>query len=361
MPRRASLLVVGAIVVAIGFLFFRVIWPLIASLFFAGMLAILFWPAYEWLVRCFRGYRRLAAIATTVGIVCVVVLPTAGLMSVAGYQLFQAGEDVDKAFQGNQSGPVTAYPILERANEFLEENLSAEMYDKARKLAEDGLTNVTQTVYERTVDLAGGLIAFVVGLIVMLLSLYYAFVDGPELIRVVRKLSPLDEQEEEELFQRFDNVCRGVVLGTVVSALVQGLLAGIGFAIVGVDWIWMLIVLTMFFSMIPFLGAGSVWITVSIALAFDERWWAAGFLVAYGTLVVSLSDNFVRAYVLHNRANMHPLIAFITVLGALQVIGLWGIFVGPLTAAFFFALVKTLQNRLVDSDPSDPERPAAET
>ncbi|MDA7980619.1 MAG: AI-2E family transporter [Pirellulales bacterium] len=354
MSRRASLLIVAGTVVVIGILFFRVIWPLIAPLFFAGLLAILFWPAYEWVVRLFRGRRRWAAIATTAGIVCVIVLPAAGLLTVAGMQLFTAGEQAIKAIQESQNGrstdDIALHPAIAEVNDFLRENLDDKQFEQARTIAAESLASATKTVYERTVDLAGGLLAFAIGLGVMLVALYYAFADGHKLMESVCGLSPLDDVEEKELFNQFDRVCRGVVLGTVVSALVQGILAGIGFAIVGVEWVWLLIVLTMFFAMIPFLGAASVWITVAVFLAFEESWWSALFIVAYGGGIISLSDNVVRTYILHNKANMHPLIAFVTVIGALQVIGLWGIFVGPLTAAFFFALLKTLQNRLLQPE-----------
>ncbi len=362
MSRRVSLLIIAATVIAIGFVFFRVIWPLIPPLFFAGMLAILFWPVYEKVVTLFRGHRRWAALATTVGIVGIVVLPLAGMLTLAGIQLVdvgenlvKAGQDIVTAIKQNQQGGegLEAYPMIQEVDAFLRENVSADIYDTARQMAEDSLGGITRTIYQQAINLVGGVLTFVIGLAIMLLSLYYAFADGPKLVSAVRKLSPLNDAEEVELYNNFDRVCRGVVLGTLVSALVQGALAGIGFTIVGVGWVWMLMVLTMFFAMIPFLGAASVWISVALVLAFEGSWWKAGFIVVYGGGVVSLSDNFVRAYVLHNRANMHPLIAFVTVIGALQVIGLWGIFVGPLTAAFFFFFVKTLQHRLLDSKEGD--------
>ena len=212
---------------------------------------------------------------------------------------------------------------------------------------------MTKTIYDRTSALASDVISFLISAVVMVLALYYFLADGDSLIAEARRLSPLESEDERTLFEQFEQVCRGVVLGTVVSALIQGILAGIGFAIIGVGRVWLLTVLTMLFSFIPFLGAAAVWICVTIGLMFEQRFGAALFLAAYGTVVVSTSDNFVRAYMIHGRAQMHPLIALVTVLGALQLVGLWGIFVGPISAAFFYALLNIFHQRLLEAEKEE--------
>ena len=188
-----------------------------------------------------------------------------------------------------------------------------------------------------------------IGLVVMALALYYLFADGHKLAEEAQRLSPLEDEEGLTLYSQFENICRGVVLSSVVAAVVQGILAGIGFAIVGVQRIWLLAIVTMFSSLIPFLGAAAVWICVVVVLLFEQRFWTAMFLGIYGTFVVSASDNLIKAYVIGDRARMHPFIVLVTVLGALQLVGLWGIFVGPMTAAFFYALLNILRSRLLDN------------
>jgi predicted PurR-regulated permease PerM len=186
----------------------------------------------------------------------------------------------------------------------------------------------------------------------MVVALYYFFADGETLLREGRNLLPFAAEDQQTLLDQFDNICRGVVLGTVVAGLIQGVLAGIGFAIIGVERVWLLAVCSMLFSFIPFLGAAAVWICVTIALLFEQRYGAAGFLAVYGTVVISGSDNLVKAHIIHGRAQMHPLIALVTVLGALQLVGLWGIFLGPISAAFFYALLNTLKRKLLEEKPA---------
>jgi predicted PurR-regulated permease PerM len=141
-----------------------------------------------------------------------------------------------------------------------------------------------------------------------------------------------------------------VIVGTVVAARAQALMAGVGFFFAGVPNVLLLMAVTMFFAFIPFVGAGTVVTLVSVWLALDGHYLAAGLLLVYNLIVVSLMDNVIRSLVIGSHARMNPLVAFITVVGALQLIGLWGIFVGPLIAAFFYTLLKLLREKIVSDE-----------
>lgn len=355
MSRKLSLLILAGTALAIGVLFFRVVRPFIFPLLFAAILAVLFRPVYLWAIRVCYGRRRIAAAVVTVGVICLIMLPLGGVLTLAGIQLVEAGRSFVEAIDLPENAEDTKrlvdpenYPQLAQAWEAVRSRLSDENIRQLRQFSSNALLGVTQTLYERTTALAGDVIAFTVGMVIMVLALYYFLADGDQLMSEARRLSPLEQEDEEVLFGQFADVCRGVILGTVVAGVVQGILAGIGFAILGVDRVWLLVVFTIFFSFIPFLGAASVWIFVTIGLLLDQQWGAAIFLTIYGTIIVSGTDNLIRAYIIHDRAQMHPLVALVTVLGALQLVGLWGIFVGPITAAFFYAMLNTLRRRLLD-------------
>ncbi|REK17575.1 MAG: AI-2E family transporter [Planctomycetota bacterium] len=366
-----SLLILLGTVVAIGMLFFRVVRPFLLPLLLAGVLAVLFRPVHLWATRMFAGRRRLAAALVTLGILAAVLIPLAGVLTLAGMQLLQAGQGLVSTIELPENAQQQAGELLDAqqnsrlasAVRWIEGRLTEGTAKQVREFSASALLGVTKTLYEKTMTLAGDLIASAIGLVVMILALYYFLADGEALLAEVQRLSPLQDSDEHDLFHHFERICRGVVLGTVVAALVQGLLAAIGMALIGVERIWLLAVLTMFFSFIPFLGAAAVWSVVTVALILEQRYGAAVFLGVYGTIVISGSDNLIRAYLIHDRAQMHPLIALVTVLGAIQLVGLWGIFVGPISAAFFYALLKMLHRRLVEtSDELDPaEGASAET
>ena len=146
-------------------------------------------------------------------------------------------------------------------------------------------------------------------------------------------------------------------MGTVLSALAQAILAGIGFGIAGVPNIWLLMMVTMVFAFVPFLGAGLVCTCVAIYLAMEGRYVAAGVLFVYSLSCVSTIDNVIKAYIIGETVRLNPLVILITVIGAIQLIGLCGIFVGPMIAAFFFAFLHILHERLKE-DSEAPEAKA---
>jgi predicted PurR-regulated permease PerM len=191
----------------------------------------------------------------------------------------------------------------------------------------------------------------IVGLGVMILSLYYFLADGPAMIRALMHLSPLDDRYEEQLLNEFSTVSRAVVLATLLSAFAQGLLASLGYFFAGFQSVFLLTVVTMLLAMIPFVGAAAVWGACSLWLLFyEQRTMAALALALYGALVVSMIDNLIKPMVLHGQSKLHPLLALLSILGGMKALGPIGIFVGPMGMAFLQALLHMLHNEIVALD-----------
>jgi predicted PurR-regulated permease PerM len=185
------------------------------------------------------------------------------------------------------------------------------------------------------------------GLSIMIIAMFYFFVDGPSMVKSLMRLSPLDDRHEQKLLQEFSNVSRAVVLATLLSALIQGILAGIGYFFAGVHPLIFLTILTTITALIPFVGAAAVWVPAAVWLAFVENRQGAGIgLAVYGFLVVSMADNLIKPLVLHGQSNIHPLVGLLSVLGGVQALGPIGILVGPMLVAFMQALLVMLRQEL---------------
>ena len=194
-----------------------------------------------------------------------------------------------------------------------------------------------------------------IGLAVLVISIYFFLIDGPSMIRTLMRLSPLDDNYELRLLAEFDRTSRAVVLASILSALVQGILAAIAFYFFGLKSVVLLFMATTLMALIPFLGAASVWIPCALYLgAVDQRWTAAFFLALYGATIVSSIDNVIKAYVLHGHSQLHPLFALLSVLGGVHVFGPIGILVGPMVVVFLQTLLEILNHELrtdqVDAD-----------
>lgn len=194
--------------------------------------------------------------------------------------------------------------------------------------------------------LGGWIGGLLVGLIVMVISLFYFLADGPGMVKTLMRLSPLDDRYEEQILVEFDRVSRAVVVATLLSAAVQGGLALIGYWIAGLDGIFLLSVLTGMLAMVPFVGAASVWAVCSAWLFFDGQVGMAIFLALYGFFVISMADNVIKPLVLHGQSNLHPLLALLSVLGGVQALGPIGIFVGPMVVAFMQAALTMLRTEV---------------
>jgi predicted PurR-regulated permease PerM len=192
------------------------------------------------------------------------------------------------------------------------------------------------------------------GTLIMVVALFFLLAEGSRMLQALVKLSPLEEKYVRELVTEFDRACRAIVTATLLSAVVQGLLAGVGFYFCGLrSSVALLTVLTMVLALVPFTGAAAVWIPVSLYLYFYQgSLWAAVGLAIYGAIVISGADNVIKPLVLHGQSNLHPLLALLSVIGGIQALGPIGILVGPMVVVFLQVLLRLLQRELSSLDRS---------
>ena len=199
-----------------------------------------------------------------------------------------------------------------------------------------------------TGDSAAFLLRFLVSGMILLVSLYFFLYDGPSMVRTLMELSPLDDTYELELLAQFDRISRAIVLAMVLSALMQGLAAGVGYYFAGMPSLILLTALTATCALVPFVGPAIVWVPVCLYLAiYEENLWAAGLLAVWGTLVVGTVDNLVKVFILHGQSQLHPLLALLSVLGGIQSLGPIGILIGPMVVVLLQTLLGILRKELI--------------
>ena len=330
MTRIVSLVALVAVLLVIGGLFFRVMIGFLLPLFLAVVLVVMFGPVHRWILARCGGHDRIAAGLTTLAIILLILVPVSLVVVLAaseGVRLYRSLE-LDKL----ELRALTEY--VAGAAERVGIALSAD----------DIETTVNQWMREWLAPLVLGTGKHVgstlVSLGIMIVAVYYFLADGPGMIRTIMRLSPLDDRYEQQLIDQFTSLSRAIVLATVLSAVVQGLLASVGYWLAGFDSIFLLMLLTMLFAMIPFVGPAAVWLPAALWLLATGRTVAGVLLIIYGAGVVSMVDNLIRPMILQGRSNLHPLLALLSVLGGVQVLGPIGIFIGPMVVAFLQTLLK---------------------
>ncbi len=363
-PRVVSFIVLLAVIILIGSMFFQVMVQFIVPLFLAAVLVVIFKPLHVWVLKKCGHRVRLSAAVTTLLIVLIVLLPTGAML----IRAISEGADLYSDFSEDQpqlplfvdEGNETKEPekLLVDANSLhvVIDKLIPKINSTAAKLHLPSLDSaevrkyVDKNLKKVAAPLALGgvrvLGSTLIGLSIMVLTLYYFFADGPNMVAGLMKLSPLDDVYEQELLDKFADISRSVVVAVLLSAVVQGLLAGIGYFFAGVHNVFFLTVLTCFLAMVPFVGAAAVWVFVCLYLFYVGASTAAIALAIYCVLVVSMIDNFIKPIVLHGQANLHPLLALLSVIGGIQALGPIGILVGPMLVAFLQALLNMLNKEL---------------
>jgi predicted PurR-regulated permease PerM len=357
--RIVSFVVLVAILLIFVGLFLEVMADFLVPMFLALMLVIMFGPLHRWFKLKCKGHDRTAAGLTTLSILLIVLAPTiliftqATFEGFAIYDTFVQGvrhsqqSNTDSVVAGNHETAQAeaiqewfAERVVKLGSQIGFELNAEDVRTTMRSKAEEWLTPIVV----RTTKFFGRTL---LGLVIMIISLYFFLVDGPGMIHTLTKLSPLDEKYEEQLIDQFDDITRSVVVALLLAAFVQGLLAGIGFYFAGVGSVFLLMALTMLLAMVPFLGAASVWISVCLwLLFFEQRTVAAIILAVYGASIISTIDNVIKTIVLHGRSKLHPLLALLSVIGGLKALGLIGIFVGPMAVAFLQSLLNMLNIEL---------------
>jgi predicted PurR-regulated permease PerM len=173
----------------------------------------------------------------------------------------------------------------------------------------------------------------------MMFLLFFAVRDGQQMLDIVRALIPASTTDKNRLFGHLASVTRAMVYGSGVTALTQGALVGIGFAIVGLPSPIVFGVMAALFALVPMAGTPVVWVPAVLIMAAQQRWGAAIFLLAWGIFIVTI-DNFLRPYLVAGRAPVGTLTVFMGVLGGASVFGAIGVFLGPVVLALVIALIR---------------------
>ncbi|MHC4051001.1 AI-2E family transporter [Bradyrhizobium sp. 25ACV] len=328
---RSFLVLLAAITLAFGW----VLWPFSGALLWATLLAIIFAPLYRRFLETLPGKRNLVAFSTVVVVVVIVLIPVAiviaSLIDQGGelYQRVQSGEiSFAHPLQQLKSAlPDWAAPMADRLASIdfsaLKERLSGLVVPAGQQLAGHAI-NIGQVTLE-----------FVASLLVMLYLLFFLLRDGDELNARIRDALPLRPSHSAEILNAFTLAVRGTIKGIILVALIQGALGGVIFWLLGLTAPLLAGALMALLSLLPVLGSALVWLPAGLYLLVAGSVTKGIILLAFGTFVIGLADNFLRPILVGQSIRMPSYIVLLATLGGLAAFGANGFVIGPLVAAMF--------------------------
>jgi predicted PurR-regulated permease PerM len=204
---------------------------------------------------------------------------------------------------------------------------------------EEQLGAVGRAVAERATGLLSTSFGFLTQLGVTLFVLFFLYRDRGQAVRALRNLLPLANTEADKMFERVASTISATVNGSLTVALVQAVLAGTVYLILGVPGAVLWAAVTFLMALVPVLGTFLVWAPIALWLALSGHVVKAVFLVAWGALVVASIDNVLYPYLVGERLRLHTVPTFFSVLGGIALFGPVGLILGPMVVAITIALV----------------------
>jgi predicted PurR-regulated permease PerM len=171
-------------------------------------------------------------------------------------------------------------------------------------------------------------------------GLYYLLLRPKETWTAVRPYIPFSALNADKLRQRFEDVTISTLIGTGLTAVIQGALVAIGFAVVGLPNAVFWGVVTVMFAILPVVGSGLVWIPGVLALVLDGRYAAAVGLALWGAVAIGGVDYVIRPIVFRRWAQIHPIVTLVGALAGVPYFGILGLLIGPLALSYFFELIR---------------------
>jgi predicted PurR-regulated permease PerM len=355
----------------ISAIFLSMIRYFLMAIFLAGIFSALVGPLYKKFLRWFGNRRALSSFVTMLLIVFIIMMPLGMLIGIISTQAVHVGQSITPWVQKQLSEPIALTDYL-RGVPFADQ---MELYkEPIIKKAGELVGKISKFLLDSMSSLALGTVNFLFMFFIFLYTMFYFLMEGDRLLLKILYYLPLEDHDEQRILEKFTSVTRATVKGTIIIGILQGGLAGVAFAVVGISsavfWGTVMTVL----SIIPAVGSGLVWFPASVILLLGGDYMkATGLIIFCGVLVGSL-DNVLRPRLVGRDIQMHDLMILFGTLGGMAMFGILGFIIGPIIAALFVTLweiyghvfkdvlpvagpvsLDTLKNTHPENPPNKPE------
>jgi len=345
-----------ALVIAVTVALLLIIQPYFGAILWGLVAALMFEPVMERLNDRFGGRRTLAASLTLVIIIVVAVAPAILLaifivqeiLAIYG-RISSGGIDIGHIFAQFQALlPDWAVRMLQRAG-------LADL-DALRQRLTGIISGSFQTVAARAFTISQSAFGFVLTLGVMLYLAFFLLRDGQVMAARLEESIPLRPGLRRPLLDKIVTVIRATIKGSLVVAILQGLIGGVVFWFLGVGGALLWGIAMAFFSLLPAIGTGLIWAPVAIYLLISGDIWQGVVLILCGIFVIGMVDNVVRPVLVGRDTQMPDYMVFLSTLGGIELFGFNGFVIGPVIAALFMAVWDIFAKARRQRVPADRRR-----
>ena len=324
----------------------------------AAVVAIVTWPYFQRLQSRFPN-RELPAALSTVFLLAVVVFGP--ILTILGYATTQAidfvavftkwlrSDGLSDEIAGASQAVANWAQDLPWAAEWLpaEATLLDTLQGPLQTLG-FGLLDTATKLFPALIE---GSASLLINGTIFIFALLTFYMEGPRIVQALHDLLPLDDSYERRLGDVFAKFAKNIVVGSLVTALLQGFVAAIGYTIGGAPRVVFLAFLTAVFSFIPFFGAAGIGVIVGVGIAATQSVQWGIFIILWSIVLTGTVDNVVKPMLLRGDEEIHPLLIFLAVFGGIHWMGITGALVGPVLIAIFLALFTIYRENYLNPPP----------
>lgn len=334
-------LLVFALILLGVYLLGKIFLPFLAPIAWALIIGIITFPAYRRLLGFMKQREGWAAGVMTLAVMLIFVLPVISLLSVLAQEVAQVyqfvssslgGGGVDHLLQQWSAQPQLA-PYVAKLKTLVGGS-SFSLTDSVMANSKEGLAKLLGFL----TSLLTNSFSFLMDMVFMLFILFFVYLDGERVLLWLNRMLPLEESLQEKLSRVIRDVLSGFIFGTLLTCLVQGVLAGAAYLLFGVPSPLLLAVLTAIGGLIPVVGTALIWLPAALYLYLQGSAVKAVIMILWGFLAVGMSDNVVKPIFMSSRVTLPILPIMIGALGGLAAFGVLGAIFGPLLLAILYEL-----------------------
>lgn len=340
-----------AVLLSVFLLVFLVFRHFLINLALSASLAIVLAPTRRRLARMLGDRAGLAAGLMVLLVTLLILVPLLGSLAALGSQALQFYQWILPRLEPEQldafwRDELQRFPRVAAWTRVYEGALMSLVSGALSRLA-----SAMNALIQRTVT---GLTSAAFDLFVFFLMLFFLLRDGHLLLEEVRRVSPLSPAQESQLIDRVARTTRASLQAMILVPLAQGLLAALGFWVLGVPSALLWGGVTLLAAFVPLVGTPLVWVPIALFQLFAGETWRAAAVALYGNFVISGIDNLIKPKLLQGVASIHPLLGFLAMFGGLMTFGPAGLIVGPVVLSLGLAALRIWEMDVLGSAPRGP-------
>jgi len=340
--KRTTIIFLSALLLIALALSFVITRPFLKPFAFAIILAVVFYPAHEHILRWNKRRVGSSALLSTLLVILLFGIPSCIIAVLAANEALEAAHYLSRRSVEEGGFPSLVMALADRPIRYVGHWVDLSKYD-FRAMISSNAQKVSVWLVGFGANVLSGAARFVTDSLITFVVLFFLFREGAQWAYRVGNLLPLSPDQVARLYRNISDAIIANVYGMVSVGLVQGVLTGIAMWIVGMQSALLLGVAAGFASIIPVVGSSIVWLPVAIYLLATAPVWKGIFLLIWGTAVVSAIDNVVRPWVVGGRIALHPLVLLFFIFGGVEAFGFLGLFLGPVVASVLAALFDMLR------------------